>query len=60
MYNVIININNRKNLTIYLGMIKGKLIVDQYLNTFFKTSEKKITVEYLTKFTNASYENIPI
>ena len=34
LYNVIINVNNRKNLTIYLGMIQGKLIVDQYWNTF--------------------------
>ena len=57
LYNVIVNINNRKNLTIYLGMIKGKLIFDQYWNTFFKLL-KKITAEYLTKFTNASSENI--
>ena len=37
----------------YVG---GDLFVDQYWNTFFNFW--KITVEYLTKFTNASCGNI--
>ena len=37
-------------------MERGKL-VDQYLMRFFRLL-KKITVEYFTKFTNASYERI--
>ena len=37
-------------------MERGKL-VDQYLMRFFRLL-KKMTVEYFTKFTNASYERI--
>jgi len=39
-----------------LGCDRGRLIVDQYWNTFLNFW--KITFEYLTKFTDASYENI--
>ena len=38
-------------------MIGGDLLLISIEIRFFKLL-KKITVEYLTKFTNASYENI--
>ena len=56
MYNVIINVNNKKILRFKKGMI-GELIVDRYSNAFYKLM-KKLHFKYLMKFTDVLYETI--
>ena len=56
LYNIVMNINNGKNLTNYLRVVGGDLLLISIEIRFFNFW--KITVGYLTKFTNASYENI--
>ena len=46
-----------KNLTIYFSMVRGNLLLVS-IEILFLNYWKKITAEYFTKFTNASYENI--
>jgi len=57
MYNVIININNRKKSYDLFGYDKGLAYCWSVLKDVF-TLLTQMTVEYLTKFTNSSYENI--